>query len=154
MRIIKLTQSKMASVDDVDYPKLSGIHWHYHKQGYAVSGAGKIRMHRMVLGLSNGDGQRIDHINHNKLDNRRCNLRLCTPAQNAANSFGQRKSRSGFRGVHWDPHTKNWRVRLMVNGKMYRFGRFKSKVMAAMVYNREALAHYGAFAYVNPICQV
>lgn len=45
----------------------------------------KITLHRLIMGLSKGDKQHCDHINGNKLDNRDCNLRLCTHAQNMLN---------------------------------------------------------------------
>lgn len=72
-------------------------------------------MHRFVLGLEPDDPP-IDHINRNRLDNRRDNLRLATPKINQQNrnpnrpTSGSRQRQSKFRGVHWEPTGKKWRA--------------------------------------------
>src|SRR5437868_1305500 len=95
MAEIALTQGFMALVDDADAAWLGQWRWRYKQhspryQGYAVrttrlAGSPRqvtIYMHRVVFG---GDSSEVDHVNRNKLDNRRSNLRAATRAQNAAN---------------------------------------------------------------------
>jgi len=89
MKFIKLTQDKQAIVDDSDYERLSKFKWCYHL-GYAIryAGGGRKqrrfeRMHRVVNNTP--DGFFTDHINRNKLDNRRANLRTVKHRENSIN---------------------------------------------------------------------
>ena len=94
MKEIKLTQNKIALVDDEDYELASSKKWYAakdHNTYYALSkesiGNGKVktlRLHRFLLDAK--IGQEIDHENGNGLDNRRENLRFCTHAENIKNS--------------------------------------------------------------------
>lgn len=98
---ILLTQGKYAIVDASDYEWISLYRWYAKKDGhtyYALASSGKkIKMHRVILGAK--EGQLTDHLNRNGLDNRRCNLRICTQSQNQANS--QRScGTSHFKGVY------------------------------------------------------
>lgn len=68
------------------------------------------RMHRDVMGLVAGDGKIVDHINGDPLDNRRCNLRIVTSAQNSQNLRGPRKSASGLRGVSKSDNPNRWKA--------------------------------------------
>ena len=104
MKEIELTQGKRAIVDDADYQYLSKYNWSYD-DGYASRGIrmnGKrkiILMHRFLMGLYFGDKRVVDHINHNTLDNRRENLRICTKAENRRNSRKSKNNTSSFKGV-------------------------------------------------------
>lgn len=103
-----------ALVDDQDYEAISLVEWnlcggyaaHYHgRSGRDYRGVWK--MHRVIL--EPPDHMLVDHINGNRLDNRRCNLRMCTYAQNRMNSAKNRNNRSGYKGVTWCKATNNWR---------------------------------------------
>lgn len=90
MKKIPLTQGKYALVDDQDYDMLIKIKWCAERCStvkenfYARNRALNIKMHRLILGL--GKSHLVgDHINHNTLDNRRCNLRAVTKAENNRN---------------------------------------------------------------------
>src|SRR4051812_16134246 len=91
-------------VDDTDYELLKSYSWCIAVNGYAVARhkkAGKvIYMHRLLLNAKKG--QITDHINGNRLDNRRVNLRLCSAAQNAKNQARKVNNTSGFKGVSFD----------------------------------------------------
>jgi hypothetical protein len=90
-----------ALVDDDDFVWLDQWVWRYDaRDGYARRGRG-VKMHRLVLGLEPGDGKIGDHINGDRLDNRRSNLRVVSAAGNAQNTLGKAASRSAFRGVSW-----------------------------------------------------
>lgn len=128
MKTILLSQGKFAIVDDEDYEKLSKYKWcanNRHGCWYAVRTSNKkiIRMHRQILGLKKGDGMKTDHVNHNGLDNRRCNLRICTLAENNHNRQRNKKWRSSkFKGVSWDKKMEKWRTQICYNYKLTYIG--------------------------------
>jgi hypothetical protein len=164
---IPLTQGQIALVDAEDYDFLMQWKWcalwnQYTQSFYAVRNSEPvgdgyrhpIPMQREILGLSYGDPRRADHIeNGQTLDNRRSNLRICTPSQNAANGRMHRDNRSGYKGVSWGTKDKKWVVQVSKRGKrVYRKG-FRSPVDAAQVYALVAYLHFGEFAriaMVNP----
>jgi len=105
-------------------------------------------VHRVILGLSVNDGLEADHINHNGLDNRRCNLRVCTRQQNQMNKRAMRGS-SKFKGVFWHSHAKKWGACITLQGRNKYIGVFISEIDAARAYDRYAAEHFGEFAYLN-----
>lgn len=106
----KYGSNKVALVDDIDYERISMYRWFVNDQGYALtslSGKNK-RMHRMVLQTeTNLD---IDHINRDKLDNRRTNLRIVTRTQNNYNIGLRINNKSGHTGVSWFRPAGLWRA--------------------------------------------
>ena len=103
---IPLTKGKFALIDDEDYDWLMQWKWVY-SNGYAFrwsKGGKKYRkgtfMHRMICNTS--VGMLTDHINGNKLDNRRSNLRICTASDNQANRIKLHKTSSSFKGVSFN----------------------------------------------------
>lgn len=112
MPYIQLTQGKWARVDAKDFDWLNQYKWHVlsrNKQYASHTGPYistkrqlTIQMHRMILGLKLHDGKQVDHINGNGLDNRRCNLRICTHSQNHMNRQSHKHSSSKYKGVYWD----------------------------------------------------
>lgn len=111
-----------------------------------------IAMHRLILGLKNGDKSIVDHINHDTLDNRRKNLRVCTPSENVTNrrSFDVSKT-SKYRGVSWKKRDKKWDVKVTKNGKHFRMGAFEIEIEAALAYNKKAKELHGEFAVLNNV---
>lgn len=153
---IQLTRGKVAIVDDDDYEWLNKWKWcaikrcntWYAERRELKSISGKIiRMHRLITCASTGEV--VDHKNRDGLDNRRNNLRKCTPSQNNSNSVAKRNSTSGFKGIYWDKHNKKWRATISIQGYPKHLGRFKNKVDAARAYNEAAIKHYGEFARIN-----
>ena len=102
-----------ALVDRVDLPTVDQHRW-YLAHGYAVTTVRQqtVAMHRLLLGLSHGDGVHADHKNRNRLDNRRLNLRPGTRAQNAQNRPSNTRGSSKFRGVYWDKLHKKWAAKV------------------------------------------
>lgn len=104
-------------VDEADHELVSVHRWYLGSRGYAFTiaraGAEKhtLLMHRLILGLVKGDKLQGDHINHDKLDNRRVNLRSATCSQNHEN-FRNDLARGGsrYRGVWWAPWAGKWRA--------------------------------------------
>lgn len=134
---IALTKGKFAIVDDSDFHILNAFHWFYHAPGYAgrqtPRTCGKqreIKMHRYILGITSPMVD-VDHINGNGLDNRRCNLRICNPAQNRINSRLNTNNKTGFRGVSRHAQTGRFMAYIGHGGKTRYLGIFKTAQEAA-----------------------
>jgi len=131
-----------AIVDDDDYDHLIKYKWHLYKSlntGYAVSyeNGKHIQMHRWIMKAK--DGQCIDHINRNGLDNRKKNLRICTHSENMFNTRLRRDNPTGFRGViniktAKKKCTKLWCARININKKRFWLGSFSTKKQAILAY--------------------
>lgn len=106
-------------------------------------------MHRMILNAKNGD--LVDHKNHNGLDNRRSNLRLCCNTKNHMNGQTHRDNQSGYKGVSMDKRRGNFRARIKHNGKEVWIGTFTTAKEAALAYNHAAVKYFGEFAKLNTI---
>jgi hypothetical protein len=152
---IQLTKGKFAIVDYEDYIILSKFNWHCVGGRYAARSVGgrdnkKMEyLHRVVAGA--GDGDVVDHINGNPLDNRRSNLRVGTQQQNIYNQSVRKNNKSGYRGVAWQDDAKKWEVRIHKEGTKHYLGLFKCKHDAARVYNFWAHDLYGEYAKLNVI---
>jgi hypothetical protein len=96
--------------------------WHLSSSGYARSKKGGL-MHRLILGLKPGDPRQGDHINGDRLDNRRENLRVVTFAEQMQNKKPWGKS--GHRNCHWEEKKQLWRVIVTKDGKRHSGGRHK-----------------------------
>jgi hypothetical protein len=94
-------------------------------------------MHRLFLGEP--AGREVDHRNRDRLDNRRCNLRAGTKAENRQNVAPRGRSR--FRGVHWSTEKRRWVATTSDNGRRFWLGRFADEEAAALVAHEWLLAH-------------
>ena len=119
----------------------------YLVSGYATRSYGErgqsTTLHREIMGLVPGQRTKIvDHINGNKLDNRRANLRVCTTAQNAWNSVLYSTNTSGYKGVYPDTERPGyWRAAMRIDGKTKNLGRYKTKEEAAFAYEQAVKEH-------------
>lgn len=146
--LIPLTQNKSAVVDDEDYERLKNKMWQYSSCGYATAYPGEF-MHRVVMNLSKYDGINVDHINGDKLDNRKENLRVCTQAQNIANSKINKSNKSGYKGVYWNKERHKWSTQIKFNRKSMHIGHFVDLEDAAHAYDTKARELFGEFAKTN-----
>lgn len=150
-RTIPLNQGKAALVDGADYESLA-IHKWFLCAGYARRNEmndwklTRIYMHRAILGLVAGDPRRVDHINGDRLDNRRANLRVCTHQENIWNSRISRNNECGFKGVHLIKETGRYRASITVAGKSIHLGCAATKKAAHALYMDAANKFYGEFA--------
>lgn len=155
MKKIKFAKNKFAIVDDNFYEKLKYLHWYLDNYGYpytiqVVDGKQKnIRMHKMILKISKEMG--TDHINNNKLDNRRCNLRECSQKENLRNKSIGKNNTTGYKGVYYCKSRQTYQAHITVNWKHKFLGTFDDKIEAAKVYNSAALKYFGEFARLNDI---
>jgi hypothetical protein len=155
MKYIELTQGKSAIVDDADYERLSCWKWFAHSGGYAVRNApmvagvryGILYMHRLIVDAPTST--EVDHINGNKLDNRRSNLRICDPSLNQANRKIRQNTTSQFKGVRYRADRKKWEARIKVKGRGMFLGYFGAETQAARAYDTAAVLHFGEFARTN-----
>ena len=142
MKKIKLTQTKEALVDDEDFKTLDKFKWCYNR-GYAVRSVyGEEKqmvayMHREIMNTPKG--MDTDHINHDKLDNRKENLRICTTSQNTQN----RKAK----GIHWDKRDKKWKIQLMCRGEKINLGYHSNKKEALKIRQEAENKYFGEFAF-------
>ena len=127
--------------------------WYITPHGYAESTSsvdGKkihLKLHRLIIGAKNG--QQVDHINGNKLDNRKSNLRICTRSGNSANSKIRRNSKTGYKGVHKQTRSGKYEAKIMHNQKSIYISQFRTGLEAAMAYDNAALTLFGSFAKLN-----
>lgn len=91
----------------------------------------------------------VDHINGNTLDNRKSNLRTCTPSQNSRNRVSSKGSSSKYLGVGWSKLHKKWRAKFMLNDKEKHIGLYVNEEDAAKAYDKKVIEFYGEFANPN-----
>ncbi|MBD3352014.1 MAG: hypothetical protein GF364_11060 [Candidatus Lokiarchaeota archaeon] len=149
--LIALNKGCFALIDKEDYPKLKNFRWKVQgsRNQYAYTARKKktIYMHRFLANPS--VDKVVDHINHNTLDNRKSNLRICTPAQNNYNASGKKYTTSQYKGVSWITKSKKWIVTIKQKNKKYFLGYFKDEIEAARTYDKKAKELFGEFAYLN-----
>lgn len=153
MKEIKLTQGYIALVDDEDFEFINQWNWYYNN-GYARHVLPRINhiqphvwMHRKIMNTP--DELDTDHINHNGIDNRKCNLRICTHSENSHNRKPNKNNVSGYKGVLFHKRDKVWEASICVNYHQNFIGYFQSAKEAAHAYNKKAMELFGEFANVN-----
>ena len=156
MKEIKLTQGKVALVDDEDFEALSQYKWDAaknYKTFYAqrnlprIDGKQvKVSMHCTILG-----NKWVDHIDHNGLNNQKSNLRFCTNQQNQMNRRVQENKLSIYRGVSFHKKNRKWTAGIKINNKSINIGYYDSEIEAARAYNQKAIELFCEFANLNVI---
>ncbi len=153
-KMVPIYGGAFALVDDEDFPVISAKAWHM-SGGYAhhtaprSSGNRNVFMHRLIAQpLSE---QEVDHINGDKLDNRKANLRVCNHHNNNRNVGKRLNTSSQYKGVHLskDRKHKPWRAYIGVNRKTIHLGRYPTEHEAALAYDRAARKYHGEFARLN-----
>lgn len=140
-------------VDNEDFAHLNQWRWQRTKKGYVrrcEKRNGKVRvfyLHREILGLR-GRPQG-DHENGVRYDNRRRNLRTCTPTQSSANTSAHFDGSSPFKGVSFHKKSGKWMAEICGHGNRRYLGLFTDPQQAAVAYNNAARLQWGEFARLN-----
>lgn len=149
MKYIKLTQGKKTIIDNINFDLANQYHWYANynpntKTYYAVNFNSKtkktIYLHRLISNCP--INKVIDHINHDTLDNRNKNLRICTRSENQINRKGNKS-----KGVSWHKTHKLWLARIKKDNKTYYLGWFKNKKDGINVYKEKAKELFGEYNY-------
>ena len=156
MKKIRIKCGCYALVDDDLYPILNQFKWR-NAHGYAVrsiyhphlKGSRSWGMHSDVLPPK--PDVVTDHIDGNRLNNQRANLRYATRCENKRNSRLNSNNTSGYKGVSWLGRDKRWMAWIHVDGQNRYIGSFTSEVEAAYHYNLKAAEIFGEFAWFNPL---
>jgi hypothetical protein len=145
-----------AIVDDEDINLLIQVSWALNNIGYAIhhtTRKGKSKsylMHRVIMKAVKG--QQVDHINGNKLDNRKSNLRFSTQTENRFNARKGFKKYSQYKGVRFSPNypKKPWMARFKrtLDKEVY-IGQFENERHAALAYDLWIVDMVGEFAKTN-----
>lgn len=146
-------------IDEEDYEKLNkkGNFFCNTEQGYICvknyisfkNGKAKYKqqyLHRMIMDAPTS--LQVDHINGNKKDNRKENLRLCT---NAGNSKNKKNFKGKYKGVYFDKKNSKWMAQITKDYHCFYIGSFLNENEAAIAYNDRAKELHGEFAYLNII---
>jgi len=117
MEICDIKAEKIAEtkINLEDFEKVLKLKWGLSKQGYAVYRGGRIKLADFIMNFKSNLKFMVDHINQDKLDNRRENLRIVNRSVNAINSKLRIDSQSGHRGISWDKEKEMWVVHFKSN---------------------------------------
>lgn len=145
---------RFALVDDEDYEYLSQFMWSIDNYGYA-NRARKIeknvwrpkRMHHDIIPSKNG--QIVDHINRNRLDNRRENLRICSSTESIRNRGLNKNNSTGYKGVYYNQKRSKYQAYITVNRRHIYLGAYDNPTDAARAYDKSAVENFGEFSSPN-----
>ncbi len=133
--------------DKRDHQLISRYSWSLHSQGYAQTTInGKtVLIHRLILGIVDNPEIEADHKFHDKLDNRRAKLRICTHAENRRNSQKVKKDLQNIKEFTEDG--KYFHSQILQGDKVKNLGRYHSEITAGKVYDQEAKETFKEFAF-------
>lgn len=144
MSVIRTHSGVDLLIDAEDVFVCQKYRWHIDTHGYAEAWAGgkkRIKLHRLIMNELDNKSC-VDHINGNRLDNRKENLRVVSNKMNAENLHKKKKTTSLYFGVCYDNRKNNlekrWIASIKTNYKSIFLGRYKTPEEAALAYNKKA----------------
>lgn len=145
-------------IDEEDFGLVSQYRWYINKSKIARKNNRYFRtqqlynpkqyiilLHRLIMGCAPGDGLFVDHINCDPFDNRKENLRICTPQQSAKNCRKYSTNTSGYKGVSWSKRDCKWAAQIAVDKKHIHLGFFTSKIDAYAAYCEASKKYHKEF---------
>lgn len=156
VKIRNKSASRPMLVDDWDYEILKNYQWHESfgyarmrkKRSYVGEKTQQILAHRLILWCPKK--METDHINGNRLDNRKENLRIVTRSQNSQNKGKRKKEYSSkFKGVSLIKESSKWYAGIRINKKSLNIGHYNNEVDAARAYDEKAKELFGEYAWLN-----
>lgn len=157
---VPLSRHKVAVIDVEDWDVVRPYKWHahVHRGGFCAArnsertSEGKrktIRLHRVLMGAP--ADQEVDHEDGNPLNDKRNNLRLCTPRQNSFNTQKRKNTLCKYKGVRWHKSANGWQAFIQQNNpkRFFHLGIFLTAEDAAQAYDTAAQQRFGEFAKLN-----
>lgn len=152
-----ICNNKQVFIDEEDLEKLNfGRNMELDSKGYvklkkwvpSLKKEIRLPIHRLVMNCFDSKVF-VDHKNHNIYDNRKINLRLCSPGQSRMNSRKRAGCSSQYKGVSFYKKYKKWAVRIKKDKKAFFLGYFFNEIAAAAVYDAAAKELHKGFAVLN-----
>jgi len=141
-----------AVIDIEDMERCKTMKWRLSDDRYVCGGNKNIYLHNFILNRKVNMKNITDHWDHDKLNNRKYNLRPCNKSQNGANMIKKRTDTTSlFKGVYWEKRRKRWNARITKNSKSIYLGSFIDETDAAIAYNDASKIYFGEFANLNRI---
>lgn len=145
---MEFRSGEVALISTADLPEVCLWYWYVGSDGYVSrTDASRCRPRLHAFLLKPHKGQAVDHVNRDRLDNRRSNLRIATAQDNMRNRGPNKSNRSGRCGVYWDKRRKRWHAQIKPNGRSISLGNFihlssaiKARVEAEKCYGWRTVA--------------
>ena len=136
-------------IDVDDYGRVKEYGWSYNRPRDYIfcNSLNQIPLSRFLLNCP--PGFEVDHINHNRLDNRRCNLRIATKSENSANTRRIKNGILRYKGVSYCTQTGRWRASIHYGDMQTTIGRYDTMEQAAVAHDLVSYKLYGDFAWLN-----
>lgn len=142
-------------MDDENYDWLNEYNWYLDKDKYAITNViinnkkTTKKMHRLIM--DEPKNMQIDHIDNNKLNNQKHNLRIVNAQQNQMNRVSNKNSSSIYKGVSYAKRYKKWQSRIIFDRKTIFLGYFINEKDAAIAYNKMAEKIFKEYALLNEV---
>ena len=150
---IGITDNGEFFFDKDDYNKIISInkYWKINNAGYVLCSMGgeEYQLHRYLMGLGKYDYKNniiVDHINGDKLDNRKSNLRICQKDKNPKNCTLYSNNTSGHKGVSWNERLLKWQVSIQADNDLIYLGIYSDLNEAVEVRKNAEIQYFGEFS--------
>jgi hypothetical protein len=133
--------------DTEDFEKIKEYYWSVDAAGYVNTSKNhkKIKLHRFIMNCE--QDMVVDHINHQKNENRKSNLRIATIVENVRNSKISKRNTSGVTGVRWHKRYNKWIANIVVYGKTIHLGYYDVFEEAVKARKKAEEKYFGDFSY-------